>query len=447
MTRKYFGTDGIRGKANSALMSPEIALRLALAAGRKFAGASEQPVVVIGRDTRQSGGMIEAALFAGFTSAGYHVQRAGVLPTPAVAMLTRQIGANLGVMISASHNLYQDNGLKLFKADGTKLSEADEVELEAMIDTAFETQGVDASKIGFITPLPDASAHYANSLLLGSGIDSLEGIKVVLDCANGAALTTAPGIFKHLKADVTFIGTAPDGKNINDGVGSTSTAALKAAVLEQKAAIGIALDGDADRLIIIDETGAEIDGDQIIALIASQLHAKGQLKGGGVVATIMSNMGLEQYLKTKGLHLVRTPVGDKHVAEHMRTEGYNVGGEPSGHIILSDTSTTGDGTLAALQILSVLKESGAKMSTLGHQFTPAPQKLVNLRYATLNPLETPPVQKALKEAEAFLGEKGRMVVRTSGTEPLVRIMAEALDEEMMTRALAHVSKAVEAALA
>lgn len=442
MARKYFGTDGIRGKANTAPMTPEITLRLALAAGRKYA-KGDTPTVIIGRDTRQSGGMFESALFAGFTSVGYHVQRAGVLPTPAVALLTRQMGANLGIMISASHNPYHDNGLKLFGPDGTKLSDAEEAEIEARIDTAFQDDAALPDAIGFTTPLPDAAAHYANSLMLAAGIDSLAGLNVVLDCAHGAAITTAPAILNSLKANVTVIGAAPDGKNINAGVGSTATGALKAAVLDNKADIGIALDGDADRLIVIDEKGAEIDGDQIIALIATHLHSKGQLIGGGIVTTIMSNMGLETYLSAQGLTLARTAVGDRHVAEHMRANNFNLGGEPSGHIILSDIATTGDGTLAALYVLSVLKASDKSMSELGRVFQLAPQKLVNVRYGATNPLTADDVKSALAEADDFLGSKGRLVVRASGTEPLIRIMAEAVDEALMERAISHVRQAVE----
>ena len=446
MSRKYFGTDGIRGEANTPPMTAEIAMRFALAAGRHFRRPGPvQPLVVIGRDTRQSGGMLESALFAGFTSLGYHVKRAGVIPTPGVAMLTKDIGASLGVMISASHNLYQDNGLKLFGPDGTKLSDADELAIEALMDTAFSDDLVPAAEIGFITPMPDAHANYVNALFSTFKGTSMKSMKIVLDCANGAAITTAPGLLRTLDVDPIVIGIDPDGKNINKDVGSTATAALKAAVIENGADIGIALDGDADRLIVIDETGAEVDGDQLIGLIAQHLHTRGELKGGGVVSTIMSNMGLDRYLATLGLSLERTGVGDRYVAERMRAGGFNVGGEPSGHIILSDVSTTGDGTLAALKVLEVLQASGKPMSELGNVFPPAPQEMVNVRFAGADPMQAASVTAAIEDAETLMGASGRMVVRKSGTEPLVRVMAEALEPELMKSALEIVVTAVKAA--
>ncbi|MCL4155438.1 UNVERIFIED_CONTAM: hypothetical protein GTU68_020409 [Idotea baltica] len=447
MARKYFGTDGIRGQANTPPMTAEIAMRFALAAGRHFRRlGTVQPLVVIGRDTRQSGGMLESALFAGFTSLGYHVKRAGVLPTPGVAMLTKDIGASLGVMISASHNLYQDNGLKLFGPEGTKLSDAEELLIEAAMDTAFEGKLATPADIGFITPMPDAHANYVNALFRTFKGTSLKGMKIVLDCANGAAVTTAPGLLRIFDVEPILIGMEPDGMNINKDVGSTATNALKSAVIENNADIGIALDGDADRLIVIDETGSEVDGDQLIGLIAVHLHANGDLKGGGVVSTIMSNMGLDRYLASLGLTLERTGVGDRYVAERMRTLGCNLGGEPSGHIILSDASTTGDGALAALKVLEALQASSKPMSELGKVFTPAPQKMVNIRYTGPNPLLTDAVKAAISQAETQMGASGRMVVRKSGTEPLVRVMAEALETDLMNEALNLVVDAVNQAV-
>lgn len=445
MALKYFGTDGIRGKAYSHPITAEFAERFAQAVAAKFRRASGVPSVIIGKDTRESGDMLEAALSAGFESAGYTVKPAGIIPTPAVAMLTKQTDANVGVMISASHNLYRDNGLKLFGSDGTKLSDADEQEIEQLIDNMAGSNDSSPHNAGTIEPFPDAAASYASALLEASGTPDLTGMKIVLDCAHGAAVTTAPKILDDLGATLTLIGDAPDGLNINAGVGSTATSALKSTVIDTGADIGIALDGDADRLIIVDETGEEIDGDQIIALIARHMHDMGALKGGGVVATVMSNMGLDLYLKTLGLTLARTPVGDRHVAAYMRQHGYNLGGEQSGHIILSDTSTTGDGLLAALQVLAVLKGSHQKMSALGKCFDPAPQELVNIRYSESNPLEEPTVTAALREAEAMISGTGRLVVRKSGTEPLIRVMAEGTDAAVMAKALETVVAAVKSA--
>ncbi|MFN7164626.1 MAG: phosphoglucosamine mutase [Hyphomonas sp.] len=444
MARQYFGTDGIRGRINKPPMTAETALRLAIASARTFAPEGGREVV-IGRDTRRSGEMIEAALIAGLASMGMKPIRLGVVPTPAVALIARETGAALGVMVSASHNKYEDNGLKLFSPEGVKFTDEVEEALEAAMAAAFDGDYAAPSAIAEPSDMAGAGRRYIGRCLetIGKGQD-FSRLKVVLDCAHGAGFETAPEALRRLGAQLTLIGAEPDGVNINAGVGSTATGALKAAVLESGADIGIALDGDADRLIVVDETGEEVDGDQVMALIASEMHRTHRLKGGGMVATVMSNMGLGEYLKASGLSLARTKVGDRYVGEHMRQHGFNLGGEQSGHIILSDVSTTGDGLLAGLQVLAVLAARGGKASTLLRVFEPAPQKLVNIRYSGTNPLDSDKVKAALAEADALLGSRGRMVVRKSGTEPLIRVMAEALDAELMQRALALVADAVKA---
>ena len=444
MARQYFGTDGIRGRINKRPMTAETALRLAIAAARTFAPEGGREVV-IGRDTRRSGEMIEAALIAGLTSMGVKPVRLGVVPTPAVALIARETGAALGFMVSASHNKYEDNGLKLFSPEGVKFTDEIEEALEAAMAAAFEGEYAVPAAISEPEDMAGAGRRYIGRCLetIGKGQD-FSKLKVVLDCAHGAGFETAPEALRRLGAQLTLIGAEPDGVNINAGVGSTATGALKAAVLETGADIGIALDGDADRLIVVDETGEEADGDQVMALIAREMHRTQRLKGGGMVATVMSNMGLDEYLKSSGLSLARTKVGDRYVGEHMRQHGYNLGGEQSGHIILSDVSTTGDGLLAGLQVLAVLAARGGKASSLLRVFEPAPQKLVNIRYTGPNPVESDRVKAALAEADALLGSRGRMVVRKSGTEPLIRVMAEALDAELMQRALALVADAVKA---
>ncbi|MDP3459981.1 MAG: phosphoglucosamine mutase [Hyphomonas sp.] len=444
MARQYFGTDGIRGRINKAPMTAETTLRLAIAAARTFAPEGDREVV-IGRDTRRSGEMIEAALIAGLTSMGVKPVRLGVVPTPAVALITRETGAALGFMVSASHNKYEDNGLKLFSPEGVKFTDDVEEALEAAMAAAFDGDYAPPAAISEPTDMAGAGRRYIGRCLetIGKGQD-FSRLKVVLDCAHGAGFETAPEALRRLGAQLTLIGAEPDGVNINAGVGSTATGALKAAVLETGADIGIALDGDADRLIVVDEAGQEADGDQVMALIASEMHRTQRLKGGGMVATVMSNMGLDEYLKASGLSLARTKVGDRYVGEHMRQHGFNLGGEQSGHIILSDVSTTGDGLLAGLQVLAVLAARGGKASSLLRVFEPAPQKLVNIRYTGANPIESDRVKAALAEADALLGSRGRMVVRKSGTEPLIRVMAEALDAELMQRALALVVDAVKA---
>ncbi|MFN4225651.1 MAG: phosphoglucosamine mutase [Hyphomonas sp.] len=444
MARQYFGTDGIRGRINKRPMTAETALRLAIAAARTFApdGGRE---IVIGRDTRRSGEMIEAALIAGLTSMGVKPVRLGIVPTPAVALMARETGAALGVMVSASHNKFEDNGLKLFSPEGVKFTDEVEEALEAAMASAFEGEYAAPSAISEPDSMSGASRRYIGRCLetIGKGQD-FSKLKVVLDCAHGAGFETAPAALKQLGARLTVIGAEPDGVNINAGVGSTATGALKAAVLETGADIGIALDGDADRLIVVDETGEEADGDQVMALIAAEMHRTDRLRGGGMVATVMSNMGLDAFLASMGLTLARTKVGDRYVGEHMRQHGFNLGGEQSGHIILSDVSTTGDGLLAGLQVLSVLAARGGRASEMLRVFRPAPQKLVNIRYSGANPLESDRVRAALAEAESLLGNRGRMVVRKSGTEPLIRVMAEALDQAEMLKALTIVSEAVKA---
>lgn len=445
MARQYFGTDGIRGRVNGPQMNAETALRLSIACARKFA-ANGGGRVIIGRDTRASGPMIEAALVAGFTSMGMTPVLIGVVPTPAVAMMTRLTGAQLGLMVSASHNKASDNGLKLFSPEGTKFDDRVEEELEGGMHTAFDGNYAGPTNIANREILDTAAKTYVDAVLATMPQSlSLAGLKIVLDCANGAGFKVGPEALRRLGADVTVIGDAPDGLNINQGVGSTATELLQKTVIETAADVGVAFDGDADRVLIIDEKGEELDGDQVMALIATELHANGRLKAGGMVATVMSNMGLAEYLKSLDLTLARTKVGDRYVGEHMRQHGYNLGGEQSGHIILTDVSTTGDGLLAGLHVLSVLAGSDLPMSQLGHVFTPAPQKLVNIRYSGSDPLADPVVKAALKTSEEMMGDRGRMVVRKSGTEPLVRVMAEALDPDLMERALAHSVSAVEKA--
>lgn len=444
MTRKYFGTDGIRGTANTAPMTPEIAMRLGMAAGRYFRkGGARRHSVVIGKDTRLSGYMIEPALVAGFTSVGMDVTLFGPLPTPGVAMMTRSLRADLGVMISASHNSYEDNGLKLFGPDGFKLSDQIELEIEACMDKPLDQNLAAPDTLGRTLRIDEATSRYIEIVkaTFPKGMN-LNGLRIVVDCANGAGYKVAPRALYELGAEVFPIGVSPNGFNINEEVGSTDTRALKDAVIKYRADIGIALDGDADRCIIIDEKADEIDGDQLIALVAAKWHADGKLTKPGVVTTVMSNLGLERYLEGLGLTLERTKVGDRYVVEKMRKDGYNLGGEQSGHIIMSDFSTTGDGLLAALQTLAVMVESDKPLSEIGNVFTRAPQKLINLRYGDADPLEDAAVQDTIAKVEKRLGKTGRLVIRKSGTEPLVRVMAEAEDEAKMLAAAEDVAEAV-----
>jgi phosphoglucosamine mutase len=446
--RSYFGTDGIRGQANKPPMTAEIALRVGMAAGKLFRSRDDRHLVVIGKDTRLSGYTIEPALVAGFASVGMDVRLFGPLPTPAVAMMTRSMRADLGVMISASHNGYQDNGIKLFGPDGYKLSDERELEIEAYMDEGLGEGLAGPADLGRVVRVDDAQARYIEiaKATFPRG-QSLAGLRVVVDCANGAAYKVAPEALYELGAEVKAIGVNPNGFNINAGCGSTEPKALIAAVKEYRADIGIALDGDADRAVMCDEKGQIIDGDQIMALIASDWAASGRLTGGGVVATVMSNLGLERFVQSKGLTLHRTQVGDRYVMERMREGGLNLGGEQSGHVILSDFSTTGDGLLSALQVLNVLIRSGRRLSELARQFESVPQRLENVRFAGGKPLEADGVKAAIAAAETRLNGSGRLLVRASGTEPLIRIMAEGDDETLVNAVIADVAGAVKRAAA
>ena len=441
MARKYFGTDGIRGATNVAPMTAQMAMKVGMAAGAYFLRGDHRHRVVIGKDTRLSGYMLESALVAGFTSVGMDVVMVGPMPTPAVAMLTQSMRADIGVMISASHNPYADNGIKLFGPDGYKLSDEAEAAIEALIDGDIPL--VPSSQIGRARRIDDAQGryiHFAKSTFPENL--RLDGMRIVLDCANGAAYKVAPSALWELGADVVAIGVTPNGTNINDGVGSTAPQLLAEAVVANGADIGIALDGDADRLIVVDETGTIVDGDQLMATIAASWARQGRLAGGGLVATVMSNLGLERHLAAQGLGLVRTKVGDRHVLEKMRSSGYNVGGEQSGHIILSDYATTGDGLVAALQILAEVKRSGAPAGEVLHRFEPLPQLLKNVRFAGGKPLDDEAVKVVIAQAEAELVGKGRLVIRPSGTEPVIRVMAEGDDPGQVERVVDRICDAV-----
>ncbi|MGQ5701019.1 phosphoglucosamine mutase [Sandaracinobacteroides sp. A072] len=443
MAKRYFGTDGIRGMANGPKMTPELAMKVGQAAGTLFLRGTHKHRVLIGKDTRLSGYMLEQALTAGFTSVGMDVVQVGPMPTPAVAMLTREMRADIGVMLSASHNPYLDNGIKLFGPDGFKLTDAQEEAIEALLEKGVPLAA--GAAIGRARRIDDARGRYIHAVKSSFPDDKrLDGLKIVLDCANGAAYRVAPEALWELGADIIPIGVEPDGTNINDGVGSTHPEAMARRVRETGAHIGLALDGDADRLIVVDETGRVIDGDQLMALITTAQLASGRLRGGALVATVMSNMGLERHVEAMGLKLLRTPVGDRHVLEAMRRHGCNLGGEQSGHIILADHATTGDGLLAALQILSVLVEDGRPASAVLSRFTPWPQLLQNVRKDPAV-LDAAGVKAALADAEAMLAGRGRLLVRKSGTEPLIRVMAEAEDEALVQMAVAAVCAAVEAA--
>jgi phosphoglucosamine mutase len=441
MTRKFFGTDGIRGRTNAGAMTAETAMKVGMAAGTYFLRGEHRHRVVIGKDTRLSGYMVENALVAGFTSVGMDVVQFGPMPTPAVAMLTQSMRADLGVMISASHNPYQDNGIKLFGPDGYKLSDEAEAEIEALLATTITL--ADAEHIGRARRVEDAKGryiHFAKSTFPEHL--RLDGLKIALDCANGAAYQVAPAALWELGAEVVAVGVTPDGKNINNKCGSTSPALLQETVVASGADIGIALDGDADRLIIVDEHGRVVDGDQLMALIGSSWARSAKLRGGGVVATVMSNLGLERFLKGEGLSLERTGVGDRYVLERMRSGGFNVGGEQSGHIILTDYATTGDGLVAALQVLAELVATGKRASELLHLFDPVPQLLKNVRFSGGKPLEHSGVKAAIAEAEAELNGSGRLVIRPSGTEPLIRVMAEGDDATTVNRLVDMICDAV-----
>jgi phosphoglucosamine mutase len=424
LTRQYFGTDGIRGKANVHPMTPDVAMRVGMAVGLHYRNGHRQRVVV-GKDTRLSGYMIENAITAGFVSVGVDVFLLGPVPTPAVAMLTRSLRADYGVMISASHNPYDDNGIKLFGPDGFKLSDAAEKEIEVLVDADVTPRLAKSDQLGRAKRIDGALERYieAAKRTLPRQM-SFEGLRVVVDCANGAAYKAAPMALQELGAKVFSLGVDPDGFNINRDVGSTAPKALAAKVEEHGAHLGIALDGDADRVVLVDEKGRVIDGDQLMAVVAAYWSDEKRLAGNGIVATIMSNLGLERFLAGRGLSLARTPVGDRYVSEHMRQHGYNVGGEQSGHIILSDFTTTGDGLIAALQVLAVIRREGRPASEVCHRFDPVPQVMKNFRYAGGKPLENDNVQKAIAEAELKLHGNGRLVIRPSGTEPVIRVMGE-----------------------
>ncbi len=444
MARKFFGTDGIRGRTNEGAMTAATVMRVGQAAGTHFLRGDHRHRVVIGKDTRLSGYMMESALVAGFTSVGMDVIMTGPLPTPAIALLTREMRADLGVMISASHNPFEDNGIKLFGPDGYKLSD----DAEAAIELLLEQQPllVQPDRIGRARRIDDASGRYIHAVKQSISSEiRFDGLKVVVDCAHGAAYEVAPSAIWELGANVIAIGVSPNGTNINDGVGSTSLDAMRERVVEEGADIGIALDGDADRLIVIDEKGNTVDGDQIMGLIATRLHDQGALRGGGVVATVMSNLGLERYLQSMGLALERTKVGDRYVLERMRAEGFNLGGEQSGHMILTDHATTGDGTMAALSVLASLVRTGKPASELLHVFDPVPQLLKNVRYSGSTPLENAVVKQTISDAENELAGKGRLVIRASGTEPVIRVMAEGDDAAQVEAVVDRICEAVKAA--
>lgn len=431
--RKFFGTDGIRGPANGTI-TPELSLRVGQAAGLLFQRGDHRHRVVIGKDTRLSGYMIESAMQAGFTSVGMDVLLLGPMPTPAVAMLTRSMRADLGVMISASHNPYEDNGIKLFGPDGFKLSDDVEREIEALMASDLSRKLSSAAHLGRAKRIESVHARYIEfaKRTLPRQLD-LEGMRVVVDCANGAAYKVAPEALWELGAEVIAIGVEPDGFNINRDVGSTAPDALVRKVRELRADVGIALDGDADRVLVVDEKGQMVDGDQLMGVVARSWKDDGRLAQPGVVATIMSNLGLERYLDGLGLSLVRTAVGDRYVLEHMREHGYNLGGEQSGHIILSDYTTTGDGLIAALQLLSVVKRKGKPVSEVCHCFDPLPQILKNVRYADGQPLQREAVVTAIESARARLGNQGRLVIRPSGTEPVIRVMGEGDNRDLVAQ--------------
>jgi phosphoglucosamine mutase len=447
--RAYFGTDGIRGQANHYPMTAEVALRVGMAAGKLFMSKDDRRhLVVIGKDTRLSGYMIEPALVAGFTSVGMDVRLFGPLPTPGVAMMTRSLRADLGVMISASHNHFADNGIKLFGPDGYKLSDERELEIEALMVEGLEEGLAPPQGLGRVQRIDDCQARYVEiAKATFPRRLSLSGLRIVIDCANGAAYKVAPEALYELGAEIITIGNTPNGFNINEECGSTHPAAMQKAVKEYRADIGIALDGDADRLVICDEKAQVVDGDQIMALIADNWARRERLTGGGIVATVMSNLGLERFVQARGLKLERTQVGDRYVMAQMREGGFNLGGEQSGHIILRDFATTGDGLLAALQVLAVLKESDKPMSALARQFEPVPQKLENVRFAAGKPLESDQVKASIAEAEQRLNGCGRIVVRASGTEPLIRIMAEGDDEKLVNQVVKEIVGAVKKAAA
>jgi len=429
--KNYFGTDGVRGLANTGKMTPEMVMRLGMATGKIFRnGGSGRHSVVIGKDTRLSGYMIEPALVAGFAAVGMDVKLFGPIPTPAVALMTRTLRADLGVMITASHNKYEDNGIKFFGPDGRKLHDDTEYKIEALMQGNLDSALSSSKDLGRVKRYEDVQARYIE--IVKSTFPRrmrLSNMRIVVDCANGAAYKTAPATLWELGAEkVIPIGISPDGTNINKDCGSTATHKLSETVLDMRADVGIALDGDADRLIMCDEKGKIIDGDQLLALMGRGWKASGQLSQPGLVATVMSNLGLERFLQTEDLSLIRTAVGDRYVAETMREKGYNLGGEQSGHMLMTDFSPTGDGTMAALQVLAEIVRSGKPASEVLSLFDPVPQKLKNVRYSPgAKPLSHKDVIAAIEDAKSDLGQTGRVLVRASGTEPLIRVMAEGDD--------------------
>src|SRR5216110_2921283 len=442
MVRKYFGTDGIRGRANGTITA-ELALRVGQAAGLTFRRGEHRHRVLIGKDTRLSGYMIENALTAGFTAVGMDVLLTGPIPTPGVAMLTRSMRADLGVMISASHNPYDDNGIKLFGPDGYKLSDETEQQIEELINSDLAKRLANSQKIGRakrIDGVQDRYIEFAKRTLPRAM--ELDGMRVVVDCANGAAYRVAPAALWELCAEVFSVGVEPDGFNINKECGSTAPQALAAKVREMRADIGIALDGDADRVILVDERGHLVDGDQLLAVIAQSWKEDGRLAKPGIVATVMSNLGLERFLEGQGIELVRTPVGDRYVLERMLSGGYNLGGEPSGHIILSDYATTGDGFVAALQVLAVVQKLRRPVSEVCHRFDPLPQILKNVRYRSGKPLDDADVKSAIDAGEKRLNGHGRLLVRSSGTEPVIRVMGEGDDRMLVEEVVDHIVTAL-----
>ena len=444
MTRKLFGTDGIRGRANSPVMSPETALRVGLAAGLQFVRGDHRHKVIIGKDTRLSGYMLEPALVAGFTSAGMDVLLVGPLPTPAIAMLTRSMRADLGVMISASHNPYEDNGIKLFGPDGFKLSDETEAAIEALMGTDLQAGLAPPAKLGRARRMEDAAGRYIENAKASFPRKlTLDGLKIVVDCAHGAAYRVAPTVLAELGAEVVAVGVHPDGFNINRDCGSMHPDALCREVLAHGADLGMALDGDADRVLLADERGALIDGDQVLALIAQSWSRDGRLRGGGIVATVMSNLGLERFLVDQGLGLERTAVGDRYVVERMRETGINLGGEQSGHMILSDFATTGDGLIAALQVLATIMSESRPASQVCRRFAPLPQLLRNVRFSGGAPLSDPRVIAASRDMEARLIGTGRLLLRPSGTERLIRVMAEGEDEALVASVVAELCAVIE----
>lgn len=444
-SRKIFGTDGIRGTANAWPVTPEMAMRLGMAAATYFRKSDpRRHLVVIGKDTRLSGYMLEPALTTGFTAMGMDVRLFGPLPTPGVAMLTRSLRADLGVMISASHNSYQDNGIKLFGPDGYKLSDEAELAIEGLMGRSLDENLAASPDLGRAERVDDAQSRYIE--IVKSTFPRklrLTGLRVVIDCANGAAYKVAPKALYELGAEIFPIGDEPNGFNINREIGSTDTRAMVDAVHKYRADIGIALDGDADRVVMCDEHGKIIDGDQLLGMIATSWKSQGRLSKKAVVATVMSNLGLEMHLKGLGIALERTQVGDRYVVSRMLEKGINIGGEQSGHVVMSDFSTTGDGLLAALQVLAVMQETGKKLSEIAHVFDPAPQKLVNRKYTGADPLSRKHVQDAIASAEKMLGARGRLLVRKSGTEPLIRVMAQAENDDLVKEAVDGVLAALD----